>query len=738
MKALRLVTCLASVILAASCTQKSAQNGFAIVIDQQSYSQAKEQIDTYVKVVENRGLKPYLIIDKWGVPDSIRQQLKMLHSASKYPIEGCVLIGDIPVPMVRDAQHFTTAFKMNQNSAAFTFTETCVPSDRYYDSFDLEWDFIRQDEDRPEYFYYSLRADCRQKLEPTIYSARIFPRTNQTGEKYEKLRRYMDRVNAADQANNPLDQMFYFSGQGFISESVDARIDEKIELYDHFPWMKTQQQAIEYIDHKREKYVKNRLINQMQYPDLDFAVLHHHGDATIEYLSDYPDAETSKEDMAMMRRYMREQMREGHRKGMSPEEVKRRVRNFFECDIPDSWYDGALDPVQQAIDNAADALEEENMNLYYKDFNIYHPQCRVVSLDACYNGSFHKDESMQEGYLFGQGNGTIAVMANTVNVLQDKWANRYIGLLGMGMRVGQLVRLGPWLEQHMFGDPTFAFTPSANPGFDINGAVAGNMGDSFWMKQLDSPYAAIQMIAMDMLSRSTDGNYSDIIFDKFKASGSGIVRLAAMYDLSGYRDMNFSECVALAINDGHEMTQRLATTLAGHNGHDVQILPMVTLASKNNTSERIEFDLENALSTFDSTAVMTTLESYLKTVKFYNNLDSIGGLISHALHKFVTGVAEETEHDIFDTSLSETARIQGVRTLRNTNIHAMVPRLLEYQSEPDHDNVLLQTCLWEALGWFNLSVKAPMIAEKALQVSSDGRFNERVRNEALKTYNRVR
>ena len=737
MKASGLVTCLASLLLAASCTQKSAQNGFAIVIDQESYSQAKVQIDTYVRVVENRGLKPYLIIDKWGVPDSIRQQLKMLYNAKKNPIEGCVLIGDIPVPMVRDAQHFTTAFKMNQNSPAFTFTETCVPSDRYYDSFDLEWDFIRQDEERSEYFYYSLRADCSQTLKPTIYSARIMPRNTGTGDKYEKLRRYMDRVNTADQNNNPLDNIFYFSGQGFISESVDARIDEKAELYDHFPYLKKQHQAIEYVDHKREKFIKTRLINQMQYPTLDFAVLHHHGDATIEYLSDYPEAETSKEDILMMQRYMREQMREGHRKGMTEAEVKRRVRNFFECDIPDSWFNGALDPEQIAKDNADDEIEEDNINLHYSDFSFYHPQCRVVSLDACYNGSFHKDESIQEGYLFTEGNGTIAVMANTVNVLQDKWANRYIGLLGMGMRVGQLARINPYLEQHVFGDPTFAFTPSVNPGFDVNHAVASERSESFWKKQLNSQYADIQMIAMDRLSESNN-NYSDAILDVFKNSPSGIVRLAAMLDLGVYRDDNYVTSIALALSDAHEMTQRLATTLAGHNGDSRLVMPMVELACKNNTSERIEFDLSSAFETFDSTAVMAAFDEYYPTVRFYNNPDSIGRLIRHALHSYVTNTPADTEETIFDTSLTETQRISGVRTLRNNNIHALVPKLLDYLSEPDKDNVLLQTCLWEALGWYTRSIQADAIAAKALEMSSDNRFDARVRNEALKTYNRVR
>ena len=722
----------AAVCLAAiSC--KSDRPGFAIVIDPRSYDEAKAEIDGYQQLVASRGLDPVLVIDRWQNPDSIRCVLMDLHE--KRHIEGCVLIGDIPVVMVRDAQHLTTALKMDQFNPSFSRNEYCIPSDRFYDCFDMKFDLIEQDSARSEYFFYSLRADGAQRLNPTIYSARIFPRTNETGDKYDKLRRYMQRVNKADENNNPLDRMFYFSGQGFISESVDARIDEKIELLDQFPWLKKQQQSIEYIDHKREKFVKNRLIQQMQYKDLDFAVLHHHGAYDTEYLSDYPDAETNVEDMAMMRRYMREQMREGHRKGMSEAEVKRRVSRFFGCEIPDSWYDGAFDPVVQAQDDADDEAEDNNVNLYFKDFTYYHPQCRFVSLDACYNGSFHQDESIQEGYLFGQGNGTLAVLANTVNVLQDKWVDHFVGLLGLGMRVGHMAQLGAYMEQHLFGDPTFAFTPAADCGFDVNRAII-DKGPAFWKKQLDNPYPSVQILAMDMLAFSgTD--CSDLLAAKFKSSESGIVRLAALMELSYFRDENFIECLTLALNDSHEMTQRLATNMACKSGDDRLIPELVRISCKVNTSERIEYDVANAFHTYDSTKVMDCLEKYYATVDCYTDHDSIGALISHALHSFVTGTVNEVRTKLFDTDNSQTVRKAGARVLRNNPIHDMVPELLGILANPEEDDLIL-TVLWEAMGWYDMSCRADEIIPAALAASEDERFSERVRNEALKTYNRLK
>ncbi|MCQ2065988.1 MAG: hypothetical protein MJY66_09060, partial [Bacteroidaceae bacterium] len=110
----------AAVCLAAiSC--KSDRPGFAIVIDPRSYDEAKAEIDEYQQLVASRGLDPVLVIDHWQNPDSIRFALMDLHE--KRHIEGCVLIGDIPVVMVRDAQHLTTALKMDQYNPSFSRNE---------------------------------------------------------------------------------------------------------------------------------------------------------------------------------------------------------------------------------------------------------------------------------------------------------------------------------------------------------------------------------------------------------------------------------------------------------------------------------------------------------------------------------------------------------------------------------------------------------------------------------------
>ena len=162
---------IAALIAGAAAPSFAANRGFAIVIDADSYSHAAKEVDAYARSIEQDGLKPIIIKDTSGNPDNIRKQLVKLYKDKKNPIEGAVFIGDIPIPMIRDAQHLTSAFKMNQE--LYPWDESSVPSDRFYDDFDLKFDYLKQDSANALYHYYSLRADSPQYLSPEIYSGRI-------------------------------------------------------------------------------------------------------------------------------------------------------------------------------------------------------------------------------------------------------------------------------------------------------------------------------------------------------------------------------------------------------------------------------------------------------------------------------------------------------------------------------------------------------------------------------------
>ena len=658
-----LFTVLAAGALTVSCTRE-VKPGFAVVIDPVSYNQAKAEIDEYMTVVSGRGLYPILLIDRWGVPDSIREALIGLYNDKEHSLEGCVLIGDIPVPMVRDAQHMASAFKMDQD--AYPRIDTHIPSDRFYDCFDLKFDYLDQDSSR--WYYYRLRADGAQKLNPTIYSARITPRDNERGERYEKLRRYMQRVNKADQAQNRLDHVLMFGGDGNLSGSFAARTDAKMEFYDQFPWMKDQAQSVVYMDYTRDKYIKRRLTDELQNPMTDYALLSHHGDPTIQYLS------------------------------------------------------GVKDPLDILVT---------------AEFSNYHPQTPLVSLDACYNGSFHLDDNIQEAYLFGQGNGTLLVLANSVNAIQDKWVNRYTGLMGMGMRAGYLAKYGTFMEFHLFGDPTYSFKASADPGFDINDALF-SAGDSFWKKQLDNPYPAVQQLAVHMLADSGP-QWSDAIMKRFGSSESGMVRLACLMELSRFRDDNFKKCIILSLDDEHEMTQRFGVLYAGRFGHPDLVDVIADLRCRNNLSERVDFDLWNVLRSFDSTAVFDAVHFIMPALGYYTNHDSITHAMDSVLGYYAGHQAFDIRKALKSTRASAQSKLNAIHSIRNNPPHYYTDDILDYLTSkvPAQDSVI-QKAAWEAIGWFDMSYRAPDIAEAALKVYQDKSYPVTVRNEALKTHNRTK
>ncbi|MFA6712957.1 MAG: HEAT repeat domain-containing protein, partial [Bacteroidales bacterium] len=100
-----------------------AATSFAIFVDNTTYNQCKEEIDEYREVLQSEGLGTYILSSDWGKPEDVKAQIIKL-SKIKPALEGMVFIGDIPIARIRQAQHMTTAFKMNENT--FPMEESSV------------------------------------------------------------------------------------------------------------------------------------------------------------------------------------------------------------------------------------------------------------------------------------------------------------------------------------------------------------------------------------------------------------------------------------------------------------------------------------------------------------------------------------------------------------------------------------------------------------------------------------
>lgn len=702
-----------------------ARDGFAIVIDKESYQQARAEVDAYARCVDQmHNLHVYTVIDRWGIPDSIRAELFRLHTQRQAPIVGAVLVGDIPIAMVRDGQHLTSAFKMDQQQPR---EESSVPSDRFYDDFGLRFQYLERDS-AANRFYYSLRPESRQRLRPAIYSGRIRPTDAGGSSRYEKLRLFLSKTVAEKQRKRTLERMFFFSGHGYISESKAARMDEKTAYLQHFPHLADSRQRISYIDHTDQHPVKERVMGEVMRTDLDLAILHHHGYWDTQYLNGSKDIPTVRDAKAFIQKNVRQHLVRAKQKGRDWEKMKRELMQKF--DLPESWLADALDTALAE----QDSLEDAALNLHLEDFAGYgyRPNAPVVVLDACFCGSFHRENCIANEYLFQPGS-TVAVVANSVNVLQDKWTDRLIGLIAEGGCAGDIARFSGCLESHLLGDPTYRFA-SREKQEDIAHLLLEDK-PSAWRRLLKSGKPELQSIAIDRLcalGQMTSAQLRSI----YETAPSGIVRLMALTQIAGFHDENRIEVIRQATQDSYEMVQRQALRLI-HDCGDTRLIPaLIAVCIENNTSDRVNFNARMAIGVLPREELLAEFarqfdDPQVQTVR----KDSVRALIRQTLERYAGSKAQAVL--ALDTATNQKEVRFTIRSLRNDLVHEHVPFLFQYlkraSTTPERQVMVL-----EALGWHPRSHMAEMIAREALTISRDTAFAEEVRAEALKTYNRIR
>ena len=694
-----------------------ARDGFAIVIDQKSYNEAKVQVDAYAAAVEQlHGIKSYIVIDRWQVPDSIRATLIRMHSQKQDPVIGAVFMGDIPVPMVRDAQHMTSAFKMDQQRDRH---ESSVPSDRYYDDFGLRFRSLGKDDEKP-YFYYSLTADSRQHLQPTIYSGRIRPTDAGGTSRYEKLRSYLTKLVDEKRIQRQLQQMFYFSGHGYISESKVARIDEKSSYLEHFPKLKGRTNRIGYLDHSDRNPVKTMLMDELMRTDLDLAVLHHHGYWNTQYLNNIVKPQTVREAKDFIMRNCREHIYEAKQRGKNADSLRIALEKKF--DLPQSWLANALSTTLAEQDSLAEAAAD----LHLEDFNV-----PVVVIDACFCGSFHQDDCIANEYLFQPGR-TVVCIANTVNVLQDKWSDRMLGLISNGGCAGDIVRYSTYLESHVIGDPTFRFASADSKTLDIDHIINEDK-PSMWKKLLHNDHPDLQSLAIEHLCRH--GLLSSAqLRDIYETSPFATVRLQALEKISLIGDDNFIAVLEEASQDSHELVQRQAIRLIGKSGDERLIPALIKICITNNTSDRCNFNAMVDLSVFPKEKLLEEFARQFDDPKVcYMHKDSVRSIIKRTIERKADMWTADMKQ-IADATITAKQRLRLIRQTRNYMVHSLIPTLLNYLPSADTDT---QIALLEMLGWHTYSYMARRMIEAISPISTDTHYSEAVREEARKTIARL-
>ena len=428
---------------------------FAIFIDNASYAACKAEVDAYRDQLVSEGLNAVVLAGDWAKPELVKARIAAL--AKKRPaLEGMVFIGDIPVVRVRQGQHMTTAFKMNENT--FPMIESSVTSDRYYDDPALDFEFIGLDS--LGHFYYNLTEKGAQHVQPAYYSGRILVPTDYPGDHDAVLRNYLKKVVAAHKkvqdAGDPLDHFLFFAGHGYNSDCLTVWRQQPLLFREYFPAAFKQSSGNHFYNFRQDPYMKYKLFTELQRKGTDVFMFSEHGAPDTQYINGSYPARGLQENIVELKRSLR-----SYYQRLLARRGQEKADAFADEASAEYHLDRSMfSPEALAAEARGDSIAKADVNISLEDLAKVHTNAKFVILNACYNGSFHEPGYVAGYHIFGDGE-CVAAQGNTVNVLQDKWADQLVGLLALGERLGTWQKEFCWLESHLIGDPTFHFSPVA-------------------------------------------------------------------------------------------------------------------------------------------------------------------------------------------------------------------------------------------------------------------------------------
>ncbi len=699
------------------------KSAFAIIVDQKTWDEAKKEIRQYRDAIEKEGLSVWIAADFWKNPESIKNTIQAINQASPR-LEGVVFIGKIPVPMLRDAQHLTSAFKMDQTR--YPMIRSSVPSDRFYEDFDLQFDFICQDSAHPLLFYYSLSSQSPQYIEKELYSGRIYP-GGSDAESIASIKGYLQKVIAYKGKKEALNRALFIAGQGYHSEALSAWEGELLSLYDQFPQFYQPNGGLNYYYHSMTQNLKRIILKELENDKYDLAVFHAHGSPENQFLLGEPVVSAINEHVMEVKRLLRNRLRSLRDKEKDIELEKNRLMDQLE--IPADWFNGAFD---DSI-FISDSLYAYNRDIYLKDIREIKPNPRMIIFDECFNGRFIEDSGYIAGaYIYNDGN-SLAGIANTVNVLQDIWANEGVGMLSHGLRIGQWHKTRAYLESHIIGDPTFCFQSDDRLPI-IERFLNNQIHPEEIEKMIKSDYPIERALAAkSLLNLHGEKAISRLVLWYFSEK-SGIVRLQIMKLLARTRSTAFEEILAQTLDDPYEMIRRKSVVWMGDIGYN-EYIPLLIRAATVDISERVRFNARNALDRFFPRDVINCADS-LKQIPIYWS----DQLNNHYRFRENTNKSDDyfiLEYQaILNDSLSAKKRLNSIRSFRNNRVHGFVEGFIDFAKNPKIEEEF-RIATVEMLGWFTFSRQRGPIVSLCRELIQSPNTPAALKQEAQKTIKRI-
>jgi len=668
------------------------KTSFAIVVDQETYKQVKNEIVAYQKSVEKDGLGTYIIQHNWKNPDEIKTILYKLYQDKKQPLEGAVFVGDIPIPMVRGGQVMTSAFKYPESSK---WENSSVASDRFYDDFDLKFTYLKQDEheDRRNIHYYQINADSPHYIEMDIYTGRIKPAiSDKVDNSIDQIKKYLTKLVRVREENNPLNHMIVSTGHGYNSNSSISWGNELMALRTTFPNLFQKDHSIKFLNYRNAKFLKNTLLTELYHDELDFAYMTGHGTVDLQLLNGYPDTSAPQPSMENVGRYIRSKMRGAKDAGRDLEKTKIGFQNSL--GLNDKWFDNAFDP--KMIEE--DSIFNQNMDIHAEDLKGVN--ARVAYINSCLTGSFHKKNYIAASYPFSEGNNVVA-FANTVGVLQDLWGTQLIGILQHGARTGHLLKKTAFLETHILGDPTFHFTSATASTY--NSLFAKQVTKSKeWKTLLNVDDADLQSYAItELAKKQPEAEFSKQLVEIFKTSPYESVRTQAYYQLRKLNNADFLSILPFALTDNYEYIKRKALYDISDIDGNQYLNELIDIYIYDQELARSQYRVNWNFQFIDHDAAIRLLNQKLaNNTNVYNAKEILTEGISK-LEREKKKLANNIS-DLRKEGISEKDLNSELKTLRLYRFQSMLPYVIEIlkdQSKPISNRINAA----EVISWYGLS-----------------------------------
>ena len=705
--------------------QKSATS-FAVVIDAATYEKCHAEVAAYRDALQKDGLAVYTISADWTSPEEIRAELAKLYKSNskKMPLEGCVFIGDVPYVSVQNAQHMTTAFKMDEER--FPIDEASVTSDRFYDDLNLSFEFIKRDSVDNLRYYYKLSENSAQHLNPSFYSGRIHYPEQMGGDKYEATAKYLRKVVAERERQEKIDYMVTFAGAAYNSDCLVTWMDERVMLDEIFPQLsRNDHRALKQLNFRMNNYnMTYKLFAELERDEVDIMLFNEHGSPDKQHISGEGQIDSFNARLEALRYTVYSAIRREERKGEKGDVEGAKAYFKERYHLTDKFFEEYYNPTPSTKD-------PDDLNL--EDLNSHTLNPRFVVFNACYNGSFHQPGYVAGSYIFGDGR-TVVAQGNTVNVLQDRWTYEMFGLLTHGVRVGQYNRMVATLEGHIIGDPAFRFAPTVEGTLAqdmVTKKVVNGKNVSYWTSLLDAPNADIQSLALRMLADGGAISAKELL-NKYRTCNYATTRMECLKLIM--RNGSCPESIAVvseALYDSYEVVRRNAATYAWMLGAEELADEVSDVLINYPESQRVGFILNRAMEMLPEQIAMAAFDK-AAAATHYPEKENIEALRKYQLR------SQKTKHsemeDLFNNEEKLAARISAIRGVRNNTYHEYVPQMIALVND-EAQPMELRVAVIEALGWFVASPrKQEIIATCEALKSTD----KALMAEAQQTINRLK